>query len=824
MAREEFVNAVTRDLRLALRGAFRHPWVSVMVVGSLMLAVAATTSTFAIINGVLLQSLPVRDQRNLVVLWGANRIHHADHVPLPSGLIEELHHHVTSLSSFASVQSNGASPFAAVDGDRLVPLQLSLVSSNFFAVLGVQASQGRLLEDRDDEPGEPRRIVLSYHAWSEQFGHDPAVVGRTVRLMGVDQQIVGVAPRSFEYPKGTEVWASLAQAEHQLGVPTGPTQGFPCDIVGRLRPGHHLVQASQELSSLLRASAFSELGEMNEREGVATPFTTIINGDDRPILFVLVGAVCLVLAIASINSAALLLARGTDRQREVSLRVALGARKAQILIQLGIENGMLVALAACLGTVLSVLLLRKIVSLAPTEVVLATRVQFDWASIAFAFVLGSAVVMFVGWMPALASVREHLSQELSAGSRTSTSGPKAGRARKTIVVSEVALALVVLAGAGLLGRSLQRLEQINTGFATKRLLFVGLQLVEPISTDSGASARLQARFTSLVDQLRARAVRDPNLGDVTLVSTPPFASAVSSPALALPEGDRAMDQRPVPVDVEEVLENYFDVLDVKIQRGRSFTEAERRSGAKVVVVNQAFARRAWSGVMPQNARIRFVVPGATLPSVQIVGVSADAQYRTLGNDRPTVYVAVQPESDWPAYAVVRGRQDPRSMLPEVRNILAQSDRGFGIREIRYGNVLLQDQLARPRFLATVVIILAFVAVILSATGLFGVVSTHVQTRSREMAIRMALGSTPAGVRARLMREGMLLASSGIAIGVALSLASTRMLRAILFDVSPTDPLTLAAVAICVSIIALGASMLPTLTIGRGDLVEQLQPD
>jgi predicted permease len=812
------IDAIRHDVVYGLRLLLKSPGLTAALILTLAVGIGATTATFGVVDAVLLRPLPVRDQSRLVVLSAENVGRANSRIGIPSSGVPALAANSRAFVGVAAVAQQGAQPFAARYRDRLLSVSAAFVGGDFFQLLGAVPAAGRLFGPRDDAPGAAPSVVLSYDSWQRDFGGDTAVVGQRLELINGPQTIVGVAPRGLEYPMGTGVWVSMAPVERMFPDALGPDAGFASDIVARLRPGVSLAQAQAEFSSYLTQYPSRSLGEVASRNARIQLFAERVVGDVRPALIVLSIAVTLVLLVALINAAGLLLTRGLARRSELAVRSALGAGQGRLVRQLLTENTVLAAAAGLVGVAMAAALLRVAALLAPPELIRFDEVHLDARVLGFALTLTVGAVLLFGLAPALIAARSSLEGSLRVGSRTLAGRRHGERSRRFIVAGQVTLAVVVLTAAGLLGRSLDRLQRVELGFTPQPLLFVGLEDMTPFDAHTQSWALGEARYHAVLDALADRLPQQRGITGVTTAFARPF----SGTSLQLPyavDGADTPEMAGAPrVAMSLGLEAHFATMGSPLSRGRDFTAADRKGASPVAVVSEGFARQVWPGRDPIGQRVRLNPADSTQPWRTVVGVAADTRYRSVTSPpEPTVYVPLRQAASAPMFLVIRTAGiDPRGVVAVLERTLIEANPAFGIREISTGAELLDARLARPRFLAATLAALSGAAVILSGVGLYGLLAAAVRERRHEIAIRMALGATPADVRTLVVQQAVFIVGIGLTMGEALSLVGTRFLRAVLYGVSPADPVTLAAAVSLLIVVAAAAAYAPVARAARAD--------
>ena len=810
------MTSLREDLAYAARLLRREYGFTTAVALTLAVGVGLTTATFAILNGVLLRPLPVSEQERLLVLSAENRAQTSPHIGLPNGALWSLGQESRSFSDVAGVPAVGAaSPLTVRDGERSISMAVTFASGNLFKTLGVRPLLGRTLEPDDDRSGTALALVLSYRAWRRDFGAQPDVVGRTVRLPMGGFTVVGVAPEGLDFPRGTDVWLATAQLLRHLGFEPGQEGGY-WDLVGRLKPGVTLGQAAAEFSAFLHNYQSPRFGAPASRVAVVRRFTDVIVGDLRTGLLIVFAAVILLLLIACTNIAGLLLTRGLTRMSELAIRSALGADHKRLATQLLTENLVLGVAGGMLGLVVAAVALRACVTLAPPGLPRFDEIRFDLAALGFALALTCGSMLLFGVAPAFRTVRSAIGV-LLRGSAYGAIDLVTGRIRQLLVVVQVALAVMELSSAGILVRSLAHLQHSDLGFKADQFLFVVVQALESGGSDMEAAT---TRHLAVLETLQERLPRTPGIVSATASYLLPFSVVGGTTGLDQQyrlEGQSTGDALKNPiVSVDVASESYFRTLGIPLLRGRVFTTADIAGAPDVAVVNETMARGAWPDQDPLGKRLQVLSFGTPGRTRSVVGVVRDTRYRDVRAVLPTVYVPLHQTSALPAVVAVRTVGDPQRTLPTVKSVLTSFDGGYTIGKAFSIEDLRSLALVRPRFLAAVLAVLACAAAVLAGVGLFSVLSFHVRHRSRELGVRMSLGASPSELRNFVLRRALRIGATGGVVGLLAALASTRVLRAFLFDISPTDPLTLAGVVVFLLALSGLAAYVPAMRASRLD--------
>ena len=797
------------EFRRAARSLRRAPAFTATVVLILALGIGVAAAMTSVFDAVLLRRLPVRDQDRVVVLWGTASGAASGEMPLLTAEVDRFRHDTRTLAEVASFAHFGAADFVTADGDRPLHIKEARVSGNFFTLLGVRPALGRLLRPEDDVKGAAPVVVISDDLWRRQFGRDPRVIGRRLRaaMYGFSYTVVGVAPSGLGFPSGADYWAPLGV----LGYPL-------VDVVARLAPGATPETARQELLRFFQAEgAHAGAGRQRATGAVAHTLPALVLGDVRPALVVLTAAVGLLLAVGCVNVGTLVLLRATARSPEIAVRRALGAGPGRVARMLLAECLLLAALGGALGLALAAAFVRALVALAPAELPRLDVVRVSGASLGWTAALTALAVLAFGVAPVAAWVRGEVASPLRAIGRGGTGTRRTQTVRRTLVASQVAIALVVLAGAGLLARSLARLQGLDLGYTTEHVAVVQLALpVEEI--------RDGARVLAVADRFVAEAGALPDVVGVSPVLVDPFLGTNIFNGRFDVEGhpELAGDASPF-VSMEAVGPAYFRTLQVPLVRGRAFTDADREHAPNVVIVSEAAARRYWPGENPLGRRIRLNGDTSAAGWATVVGVSGDVHFRTLREATPTVYSPYH-QFFTQGIFVLRTRGPLERALPALRRVVRDVDPRATLWNARPMDELLAAPLAQPRLSAFLLAAFALTAVVLAAAGLYGAMASAVRQRTRELGVRLALGATPGRLRRGVLGQALALSAAGVAAGAVVALGTSRALAALLFEVSPADPLTFVGVSALMLAVALVAAYVPARRATRVDPARALRTE
>ncbi len=808
------MDALLRDLRLAVRSLWRTPGFTIAVVLILALGIGMATAMFTVFKTVLVDRLPIAAQDRVVVMHTLDRS--GRNLDAPNPYLPVMARDSALFRGVAGAQHLGADPvpFLTKDG-RSIELGAVQVSANFFQVLGTRPVIGRLFRPEDGQPGAPPVLVLSYAAWRRRFGGDQAIVGRTlvVPYFMERARIVGVAPPGLVYPAGVDVWRPLP--------PDVVTQ---IDIVARLAPGVTIGAARTGLLALTRRVNPFEVGPpphvFLEISGVtAQSFADTVLGRARPAIVALTLAVGLLLLIACVNIGNLSLVRLLGRTREIAVRRALGASTADVVRGFAVENGLLGVLGGALGLVTAVAALHIVRAAAPPQLPRADALGGVGAPLAAAVGVTLLALALFAVLPTLIAARIRSYAALRADARSGTETRSGRRARRWLVATQIALAVVMLSGAGLLVHTLARLEAAELGFRPDHLSLLSF-------TAPQSDLPTPDRIYQVARQLVARIAATPGVVAATPVESPPFkGQSFFLMKLASTDQPATERERNPFIPFEYVGPDYFRTFEIPILRGRGFTAEDSRGSQRVAVVNETLARQLWPGRDPLGMRLMRNSALGDDTAYTVVGIVHDTRFRELRNVGPVVYFdweQVQPT--WFGYVAVRTTPVLPAMVSSLRAATRETDPNLVLYDGETMDHLLDAPLAQPRLSAWLLTAFALVALLLSAIGLYGVMSSGVRQQTRDIGVRVALGATPDDVRRLVLGQAGSVVVVGAAAGLAAALATSRLLGSLLYDVSPTDPVTLAGACLLLVVVALLAAYLPARRATRVDPVEALRAE
>ena len=818
------MQSLIQDLRFGLRMLARNPMFTLIAVVTLALGIGANTAIFSVVDAVLLRPLPYPDANRLVFLWSTMN---GQGVPqsgsaLPDYLGWRDQNQVfEGLAGFYYGDFNLSADSAAPER-----IQGAYITANFFQVLKLSPAQGRLFANDEEQFGKHRVVLLSHALWQRRFAGERDIVGRQIKLAGESYTVAGVMPRGlpfFDNLPEVELWTPIAFAPDDN---MATRNNHFINLVGRLKPGVTREQAQADVSAIARRMEEQEPG--NKGLGaLVVPMQEQITGDSRKALLVLLGAVAFVLLVACVNVANLLLARASAREKELAIRASLGASRARIVRQVIIECLPLGLIGGLLGALLAIWGIDLLSSLLPASLPRGNAITVNSRVLIFTFALALLTILIFGLLPALQAARGNVRESLNEGGRSGIGSRKQGRIRRVLVIAEVALALVLLVGSGLMVRSFIKLRQVDVGFTAHNVLTMRVPLPDakyPIPqniTDPREPAGL-----AFFDQLLTRVKALPGVQSATAATILPLGAGDGWGKFLSIEGRAApasLDQVPL-VRFVLVSPDYFQTFGVSLRQGRAFTAQDKSNSPPVAIINERLARRffpnedpigktIWMGppehLLPPEAQ----TPENRSPRRTIVGVVSDVKGGSL--NQPTTAQVYAPLSQYRREGwnnglmlAVRTSTPAETLTSAIRDQVRALDADQPITNVRTMDELLNRTLSDARFSLLLFGLFAGVALVLAAIGIYGVMATAVTQRTHEFGLRMALGAQTRDVLRLVIGQGMLLVVIGIGAGLLSAVALTRLMSTLLFGVSPTDPVTLALITVLLAVVALLACYLP----------------
>jgi putative ABC transport system permease protein len=788
-----------QDLRYSFRSLAKNPTFTIVAVLALALGIGANSAIFSVVNTVLLSPLPYKDPDRLVMVWEDNtKAGYPRDTPAAANYIDWRDQNQV-FESMAALTEASFNLTGTGDPERL---EGNLVSANLFPLLGVEPQLGRAFLPEEDRPGANRVVVLSHGLWQRRFGSDPNITEKPLTLNGESYTVVGVMPPHFKLPgEEAELWVPVAFSPKEAAN----RNRHYLKVLARMKPGVTLEQARAEMNTIA-ARLQQQYPDANKDLGAAvTPLHEYVAGTIKPALLVLLGAVGFVLLVACANVANLLLARAAARQKEIAIRVALGASRFRLIRQFLTESLLLAALGGAVGLLLSLWGVHLLQAFIPQSISQVKAVAIDGKVLVFTLLVSLLTGLIFGLAPATQASNFNLNETLKEGGRDSAAGTRGNRIRSLLVVAEVAVSLLLLIGAGLLINSFLRLRSVDPGFRTDKLLTMEVVLPETKYPDH---AQRSAFYTNLLRRVEAL----PGVKSAAVTTNLPLYPQGNSVSFSI-EGrpDPTTGRRP-PVVTRVISPHYFSTMGIQLLQGRQISEQDRADSPAVVVISETMARRFWPNEDPVGKRITTGRAETAAPEdwITIVGVVKDVhQFELDAEPKPQMYLSYEQAGFFdPNDLVVSTEVEPLSLAPAVRKAIWEVDKDQPVSDIRTMEDILAESIARQRFSMLLLGVFAGLALMLAAVGIYGVMSYSVAQRTREIGLRMALGAQRGDVVKMVVGQGLKLVLVGVALGLAAAFVLTRVMASLLFGVSATDPLTFVVISLVLVVVALAASFIP----------------
>ncbi|HYV07671.1 MAG TPA: ABC transporter permease [Blastocatellia bacterium] len=807
------MESLRQDLAYGLRTLFKNPGFTIVAVLTIGLGTGANTAIFSVLNGILLRPLPFREPERLVMVWNNNTKSNQPQAALSVPDLRDYGENnvLEQMASFAF------DDFNLTGGDQPERVQGTMVSANFFSTLGVGAVAGRVFLPEDGQPGADRVVVISDGLWKRRFAADPAVVNQTISLNGASFTVVGVAPADFQSPeKGDELWVPMSfEGSDRLRI---PSISAPEDLerrtfrflksFARLKPGTPLEQAQAEMSTIANRLE-QQYPDVNSGMGISlVPLHRQVVGDVKPALLLLLAAVGLVLLIACANVANLLLARAAARQKEIAIRVALGAGRSRLIRQLLTESVMLALLGGLLGLGIAWLGLRALVGINPPNIPRLEAIGIDTRVLVFTLFVSLLAGLVFGLVPAIQASRPDLNEALKEGARGSTGGIGRRRVRSILVVTEVALTQMLLIGAGLMLKSFYSLQQVNPGFSPENVLTMQVTLPPSKYTED---TQIAAFYEQALNRIKSL----PGVQACGAATTLPLTANTIARRFTIDGRVPGSPNERLVAGYGAVSPDYFLAMGIRLVSGRGFTDQDREKSPQVIIINETMRRRFWPNEDPIGKRISITAESGI--SREIIGVVADVKSSSLDGESGLQFYEPYLQFPWNFMAIaVRTGTNPLGLAKPVRDEILAVDNTQPVYDVKTLAQIVEDSVSQPRLYMLLLAVFAVIALTLAAVGIYGVMNYSVNQRKHEIGIRMAIGAQRSDIMKLIVGQGMLLAIIGVAVGVAAAFFLGRFMEMLLFGVGGRDLTTFIGVPVVLVLVSLMANYVPARRATRVD--------
>ena len=784
---------ILQDLRYSIRLLFKNPGFTAVAVLALALGIGANTAIFSVVNAVLLRPLPYKDSDQIFMLWGSRPA-----FGLTRNLTSPADYYdwQKESKSFARISAWTEAFFNLTGDDNPERIAGVIASTNLFATLGVEPALGRTFMPEEGSPGQAPVALLGYRLWERRFGADPMIVGNRIAINDQNFTVIGILPKDFILP----------DMKPELIVPFTPTpeqasnrRGRYLTVVARLNSDVTPDQAQSEIEAI-SARLQQQYPDTNSGHSVRiAPLHEEITGRTRPALLVLLGAVAFVLLIACSNVANLLLARAAARGKEMAIRSALGASRLRIIRQLLTESLLLAALGGIAGLLFAIWGADLLLSLSPAELPRAESISIDAKVLTFTLLASIATGLIFGLAPAVHASRPDLNESLKESGRNAAGSKGSRRLRGLLVTAQIALAFVLLIGAGLMAKSFLRLSRVDTGINAENVLAMDISLTSAYSEPD--------QWTDFYERVVERVESLPGVRSAGVTSHLPMSGEDGSRSFTIQGEALVTEGEKLSAEFRRVSRDYFDAMGIRLIRGRAFAAQSSSTGAGEIIINQALARRFFPGEDPLG-KILLVEDGPPRAR-KIIGVVGDVKhFGPAAEPKPEIYVSHRDLPWFNMALAVRATGNPSSLTDAVRREISEVDKNLPVANIKTMDQYVRGSVSQERFSMTLLIIFAIAAMAMAVIGIYGVIAYSVTQRTREIGIRLALGARAGDVLKLIVRQGIVMAVIGIAIGFAVALVLTRIMEGLLFEVTATDPITFAFVSLLLLGVSIAASYLP----------------
>lgn len=801
-----------QDLSYGVRMLLKTPGLTVVALLTIALGIGANTAIFSVVNAVLLRPLPFAHAEQLVQLWGTNPKKGVNTNPISYLNFADLHNQSSSFENMVAY-SQGDASLVSSDGS---PEQIDgvLVSSEMFPMLGINPVIGRALNAADEKPGKTNVAVISDGLWRRRFGADPNIVGRVIMLGGDQTTIVGVMPKGVKFPlvaDNLEFWTPLDSATDY----NKERGGNYLSMAARLKPGVSLAQAQSELDALAQSLA-QQYPDKNGGRGLrlATLHEAMV-GSVRPALLVLLSAVLCVLLIACANVANLLLGRAVGRNKEIAVRMALGATRLRLVRQLLTESVVLAGAGGLLGMMLALWGMDLLSAWIPRNIPRGREIALDSRVLVFTIGISLLTGLVFGLAPALSASKLDINDSLKEGGRGSTEGGRRSNLRSILVVGEIALSLMLLVSAGLLIKSFDNLLHVAPGFRPEHTVTMSLAIPETKYKEEAAQVRFYQQVLQEISEVSG-------VSSVGAIDPLPLSNNMVQNTFSIEGRPTAAPEDRLITGTRIASPDYLKAMGIPLIKGRAFTLRDSKDAPKAILINETLAKKFFAGEDPIGKRMKLSIAPDFVG--EIVGIVGDVKHRNLETEAgPECYVSLLQVPTTSMSLVVRtANEDPGLVIAPIREAVAKIDKDIPLADIRTMSELVSESVASRRFNMMLLGLFAAVALLLAAIGIFGVISHSVTQRTHEVGIRIALGAQTGNVLRLIVGQGMMLVVTGVGVGLLGSLAVTRVMTSLLYGVSTTDPFVFAGVALLLALVALLACFIPALRATKVDPIIALR--
>ena len=795
------MESLLKDIHYGVRLLLKHPGFTTIVVVTLALGIGASTAIFSVVNSVVLRRLPYRNSERMVAIQELNP--KGEKVQVTAANFLDWRSQNTVFEHLAAIKTTTANLALTDQAERI---DIAQTSANFFSIFGIAADYGRLFIASDEQAGHAPIVVISHSLWQRRFGGDKEIVGKAITLDGKSYTVAGIAPAGFQYPGKTEAWLPplklVPELNERMDVTQSRGMGYLA-AVALLKQGTSLKQAAGEMETITGRLRQQYPDTNNRRFNRVVSLHEHLVGETGPMLWLLFGAVTFVLLIACANVANLLLANASSRQKEMAIRSALGASRLRVMRQLFTESTIVALLGGAGGLLLAWSGLALITKLLPGDFPRLREISIDWRVLGFTFAASMLTAFLFGLAPALHISKTDVQETIKESGRGTAGSLRRSRLRQALIIAEVALSVVLLAGAGLLFRSFIQLQSVNTGFVSQHVLTARL-------SPSGANYSNDSDYLTFYDRAMQRISALPGVQDVGVINTLPLSKGptvgfrIEGRALTTPDKWPGANYR-------SVSPNYFRAMSIPVMQGRAFTERDTDQAPLAMIINQALAQRDFPGENPVGKRISFGNTDNNRQPVwfEIVGVAANVRSLELREEpQPELYFSFLQNPFEGMSVVIRTIVEPEGLAAAIRQVVNEVDRSVPVSDFQTMDHIVSESVTQPRFNLFLLGLFSVIALLLSAAGIYGVTAYVVTQRTHELGIRLALGAQVGDVLRMILGQGMAVISIGIVLGLVAAFCLMRLMKSLLFGVSESDPLTFVAITLLLTFVALVACYIP----------------